>query len=224
MGETTQFGIPVSALQQLLQNMREKAQKARKSKRMRWFPKSILKDLNPLVKEIKQYNDDLDRPSEEVKALIKENDAGKDAPCCKCFSLTLWLEKFFSWWHSWNNDSFDAVDKQALKDDVKETLHQVREILELLSREDFEKRLNRGPVKRPCGVPKKPGFTVGLDEPLRKLKAEILRDGVSILVLTGLGGSGKTTLATKLCWDEQVKGKCLILFGYVMPHIHNLAN
>ncbi|KAL5184416.1 putative disease resistance protein [Glycine soja] len=61
-------------------------------------------------------------------------------------------------------------------------------------------------VKRPFGVPEEPEFTVGLDAPLRELKMELLKEGVSIIVLTGLGGSGKTTLATKLCWDEQVIG------------------
>ncbi|RDX84551.1 putative disease resistance protein, partial [Mucuna pruriens] len=63
------------------------------------------------------------------------------------------------------------------------------------------------PIKRPFGVPEKPKFTVGLDVPLSKLKMEVLNEAVSIIVLTGLGGSGKTTLATMLCWDEQVVGK-----------------
>ncbi|AES78134.1 hypothetical protein MTR_7g024990 [Medicago truncatula] len=31
----------------------------------------------------------------------------------------------------------------------------------------------------------------------------------SFLLLQSLGGLGKTTLATKLCWDEQVKGKSM---------------
>lgn len=61
-------------------------------------------------------------------------------------------------------------------------------------------------VKRPFGVPEEPEFTVGLDAPLRELKMELLKEGVSIIVLTGLGGSGKTTLVTKLCWDELVIG------------------
>jgi adenylylsulfate kinase-like enzyme len=34
----------------------------------------------------------------------------------------------------------------------------------------------------------------------------MMKDGVSVLVLTGLGGSGKSTLAKKLCWDPQIKG------------------
>ncbi|XP_014506476.1 probable disease resistance protein At5g66900 [Vigna radiata var. radiata] len=62
-------------------------------------------------------------------------------------------------------------------------------------------------IKRPFGIPEKPEFTVGLDVPLKKLKLNVLSEGSSVIVLTGLGGSGKTTLATVLCWDEQVLGK-----------------
>ncbi|KAL2962927.1 hypothetical protein AAZX31_17G171700 [Glycine max] len=62
-------------------------------------------------------------------------------------------------------------------------------------------------VKRPFDVPEEPEFIVGLDAPLSELKMELLKEGVSIIVLTGLGGSGKTTLITKLCWDELVIGK-----------------
>ena len=212
-----------STQQQAFENILEKVEKDRKSEQTRRVYKLTLQGLTSLAEEIKQYNEDLDRPREEIKALIKENDAGEDASCCKCSSLSLWWDKFCSWWHRRNNDTFDADAKQALRDDVKETLHKVREILELLSRENFEKRLlNYGLVKRPCGVPEMPTFSVGLDEPLRKLKAQVLRDGVSILVLTGLGGSGKTTLATKLCCDEQVKGTWLLPFGYLMPD--KLAN
>ena len=206
MVETTQ--------QEKLENILEKVEKDQRSEQTRRVYKSTLKGSTILAEEIKQYNEDLDPPREEIKALIKEN----DAPRCKCPSWSRLWGKCFFWnpfrrarlWHRGSNDSLYAVDKQALSEDVNETLHKVREILELLSRENLEKRLlNCGPVKRPCGVPEKPAFTVGLDEPLRKLKAEILRDGVSVLVLTGLGGSGKTTLATQLCWDEQVKGKVL---------------
>nr|KYP47978.1 putative disease resistance protein At5g66900 family [Cajanus cajan] len=62
-------------------------------------------------------------------------------------------------------------------------------------------------IKRPFGVPEKPEFSVGLDLTLSKLKMELLKEGVSIILLTGFGGSGKTTLAAELCWDKQVKGK-----------------
>ncbi|RDX61666.1 hypothetical protein CR513_60089, partial [Mucuna pruriens] len=80
------------------------------------------------------------------------------------------------------------------------SLNDVREILELLDIKNFEKKLNGvgTPIKCSYGVSENPEFTVGLGVPLSKLKMEVLRDGMSTLLLTGLGGSGKTTLATKL--------------------------
>ncbi|KAK2372728.1 putative disease resistance protein [Trifolium repens] len=57
-----------------------------------------------------------------------------------------------------------------------------------------------------CGAPDEPQC-IGMDVPLTKLKLKMMKDGVSVLVLTGLGGSGKTTLAKKLCWDPQIKDK-----------------
>ncbi|XP_050388142.1 probable disease resistance protein At5g66900 [Argentina anserina] len=56
-------------------------------------------------------------------------------------------------------------------------------------------------------VPVPPRVIVGLYVPLRDLKMKLLWDPeVSMLVLTAPGGCGKTTLATKFCQDEDVKG------------------
>ncbi|XP_010255125.1 PREDICTED: probable disease resistance protein At5g66900 [Nelumbo nucifera] len=57
-----------------------------------------------------------------------------------------------------------------------------------------------------CAVPELPSLTVGLDVPLKELKMMLLRKDVKVLVLCAPGGCGKTTLATMLCQDEQVKG------------------
>nr|KYP47979.1 putative disease resistance protein At5g66900 family [Cajanus cajan] len=169
--------------------------------------------MTTVVQEIKQYNEQLDPPREEINTLIKEKDAGEELVCISCSRTVRWL-KFLSWlplfrnrlWYN-KNDSFAEDDKQV--NSIKHTLYKVREILELLDIENFEQKL-RGvgtPIKCPYGVPRNPEFTLGLGVPLSKLKMEILGDGMSILLLTGMGGSGKTTLATKLCWDEEVKGK-----------------
>ncbi|KAK9948822.1 hypothetical protein M0R45_004383 [Rubus argutus] len=56
-------------------------------------------------------------------------------------------------------------------------------------------------------VPELPRFTVGLDTHLNELKMKLLKDGVSMLVLTAPGGCGKTTLANMLYHDQDVKGK-----------------
>jgi ATP/maltotriose-dependent transcriptional regulator MalT len=62
-----------------------------------------------------------------------------------------------------------------------------------------------------CAVPELPHLTVGLEAPLEELKRKILHDGrVPMIVVTAPGGCGKTTLATKFCQDQQVKGMVFI--------------
>ncbi|CAL5197670.1 unnamed protein product [Lathyrus oleraceus] len=178
-------------------------EKARNNKRTRTLLRSTLKDLTPLVKDINQYNQHLNQPRAEINSLLQENVA------CKCSSHnTLW-NKCLSLFR--NGSYVVDEDSQSLTvKDVKETLYKVREILELINNENFEHKLNEDgepPIKSPFGIPENPEFTVGLDIPFTKLKMELLKDGSSTLVLTGLGGLGKTTLATKLCWDEHVKAK-----------------
>ncbi|KAG4987838.1 hypothetical protein JHK85_030821 [Glycine max] len=55
-----------------------------------------------------------------------------------------------------------------------------------------------------CGAIEEPEC-IGMDQHLKQLKIDLLKDGVSVLVLTGLGESGKTTLAKKICWNPQIK-------------------
>ncbi|XP_054776858.1 probable disease resistance protein At5g66900 [Prosopis cineraria] len=92
------------------------------------------------------------------------------------------------------------VELDGVKD-VKETLKQVTQILQVMSKKE-----NSG-HKIKCLPPQNPELVVGMDEPFSSLKMELLKDGTSALGLTGLPGSGKTTLATKLCADDRVKGK-----------------
>ncbi|KAL5187052.1 putative disease resistance protein [Glycine soja] len=204
MEETTERVALQERLRMMSSEIVEKGQSSESNKQIL---RSTLKDNAPVVLEIKQYNEHLNPPREEINTLIGEKDA-KEKFVCRCFSkcLSLFLCRF----GQKRGHSFAGGEKQALvAKDIEENLYKMREILELLSKGSFEKNLGGvgGPMKCPFGVPQKPEFTVGLDEPLSKLKVEVLRDGVSVVLLTGLGGTGKTTLATKLCWDEQVKGK-----------------
>ncbi|XP_039054417.1 probable disease resistance protein At5g66900 [Hibiscus syriacus] len=56
-------------------------------------------------------------------------------------------------------------------------------------------------------VPEPRGEVVGFDEPLKELKMKLFKDGVSIIVVSAPGGSGKTTLVKQLCQDAEIKEK-----------------
>ncbi|XP_058735739.1 probable disease resistance protein At5g66900 [Vicia villosa] len=202
MSSATQILSLTTRFHDILNKISQILEKARNNKRTRRLLRSTLRDLTPLVKDINQYNQHLNQPRLEINSLIQENVA------CKCSSHnTLW-SKCLSWF---GNGSSVVDDSESLTvKDVRETLYKVRKILELINNENFEQKLNENggaPFKSSFGVPENPEFTVGLDIPFTKLKIELLKDGSSTLVLTGLGGLGKTTLATKLCWDEHVKAK-----------------
>jgi len=114
--------------------------------------------------------------------------------------------------HKKNKDDFDS-DSDAVANDKpkmgKDTFYEFKEIL-IINNKNFDKKISGtgGSIfKVPFGVPENSEFTVGLDLQMIKLKMELLKDGSSTLLLTGLGGMGKTTLATKLCLDQLVKGK-----------------
>lgn len=107
--------------------------------------------------------------------------------------------------HKKNKGDFDS-DSHDKPKMGKDTFYEFKEIL-FINNKNIDKKISGSIFKGPFGVPENPEFTVGLDLQMIKLKMELLKDGSSTLLLTGLGGMGKTTLATKLCLDQQVKGK-----------------
>ncbi|XP_054823428.1 probable disease resistance protein At5g66900 [Prosopis cineraria] len=187
MGERAQLieGADLAAVfQRLLKKIRQMIDDAHKNKNRLQIFRSTLKDFTPLVEDIKRFNDGLDRPTKEIEELIQEREAGdRHSSTVKCFS------------------SFNSTLENDGVKDVKETLNEVRQVLQVMS----EKENSGHGIK--CLPPQKPEPVIGMDESFWSLKMELLKDGTSIVGLTGLAGSGKTTLATKLCGDNEVKGK-----------------
>lgn len=75
-----------------------------------------------------------------------------------------------------------------------------------------------------CSPPKPRLEPVGLEIPLNELRKKLLMDelSASLNVISAPGGCGKTTLATTLCQDEQIKGThfvylfLFLFFGFFM--------
>ncbi|KAK4262258.1 hypothetical protein QN277_027840 [Acacia crassicarpa] len=190
----------VVSFQKLLKKINEMIEKAHKKRSRLQIFRLILKDSTSLVEDIKNLNDHLDRPRKEIEKLIQEKEAG-DELVGKSRKICLW--EFLGIYLPFNSRG----EKNEMARDVKETLEKVREILKTMSKDNSEHKIT-------CLPPQNTEIVIGMEEPLLRLKMEVLKDGASTLKdgastleLTGLPGSGKTTLARKLCSDGQVKGK-----------------
>ncbi|KAJ7951597.1 Disease resistance protein [Quillaja saponaria] len=169
--------------------------------------KSTLESIAPVIHEIQKYHEQLDRKKEELRGLIKQMEEGKEL-VLKCSKIPRW--KIWSKPHY--HDELCELDKaleRFFKFDL--TVQTARTGLETLVKVDeiHNKVMNSvvTEMKDLCAPPPPPKFTVGLDGHVEELKRRLLKGGVSVIVLTAAGGLGKSTLAKKLCWDKQVKGK-----------------
>lgn len=166
----------------------------------------------PLVDQIQCINEQLDRSQSETSRLIALLQDGKGlvSKCAKVHSWDVYRRYRYSKKILKLEESllrFVNVDMSvAGARDNKEVLQEVRSISHKLDRlttgssdgDDGEGWLAAGEL---------PSLTVGLELALREVKDELNRDGVSVLVVSGPPGSGKTTLASKLCREKDIKAK-----------------
>ncbi|ONH96589.1 hypothetical protein PRUPE_7G138800 [Prunus persica] len=170
--------------------------------------KSTLDSLQPVIKEREKYDS-----KEGLENFAMQMEEGVKL-VYKCSKVGVW-----SWCRKYRyTRKLDELDKclqrlvEVLKvqgiRDVKETLVSLRNIETVLHRIEGNLVMQNQPEKINgwSSVPEPPPVTVGLDVPLKELKIKLLKDDVSMLVLTAAGGCGKTTLAKKFCQDQEVKG------------------
>lgn len=176
--------------------------------------KSALDCLEPLIEVIPEYGKELDRPEEELQKFTIQMKEGIQL-IHKCSKVRAWNAYKR---HKYANELVE-LDKslQRLMDilkvlgirDAKKTLATVKNIETRFQQIDEKFVVQNIPSKKIeawSAVPELPPLTVGLEGPLKELKLMLLKDGVSMLVLTAPGGCGKTTLATKFCQDAEVRG------------------
>ncbi|CBI23293.3 unnamed protein product, partial [Vitis vinifera] len=155
-----------------------------------------LKSINPSILEMKKLNDQLDHPKEELEKLIQILKDGEKlihecskVSCCNYFKKWRYANKIKALDGSLLN--FFQVELQAI------LLRSSTQVLVLLK----SKKFSLGS----CEATDPPAFMVGLDVPLKELKRRLFTDGESRIVVSAPGGCGKTTLAKRLCHDQQVK-------------------
>ncbi|CAL0312720.1 unnamed protein product [Lupinus luteus] len=204
-------GALVGELLSAVLEMKDKAVKFRPTLEQLEF---TLKSLGPVINEIENLNRQLDRPKEETESLINQMKRGKEL-VLECSKVRWWKCCYMANYQ----DELQALDDSILRffqldmqghtrRDGAETLVEVKMIHTEIKKLNFGPRNDRMELKGLCSPPEPPPFIVGLDVPMRELKLKLLQDqvGVSVVNVTGAGGSGKTTLAKMICWDDQVRG------------------
>ncbi|KAE7999554.1 hypothetical protein FH972_003970 [Carpinus fangiana] len=187
--------------------------------------RSRLGPLVPLVEQIRRLNREVGHPEEEIKSLIEQMKKGTKL-VSKCSKI--------GWWNYCKKFKY-ASKLCELEEEIVRFFQfdlqasSVRNGLETLARvntigENMNLVVRNGGVS--CAVPRPPEFVVGLDVHVKQLKMLLLKEEVSLLVLTAPGGCGKTTLVKMLCKDKEIKetpnlkvivGKLFQHKGYQVP-------
>jgi len=205
IGEAALGAVFGEAFSQLFETVKDVVNKARMFESILADLQSTLASLVPLVEEIRRLNREVGHPEQEIKSLIEQMKKGKKL-VLKCSKISWWnycmKSQYATKLCELDKDigRFFQIDLQAWNArNVLETLAGVNAI-----RKNMNLAVKNGGVS--CSVPPPPDFIVGLDVHMKKLKMQLLKEEVSVLVLTAPGGCGKTTLVKMLCQDEEIKG------------------
>ena len=183
--------------------------------------------LLPLTKEIDSMQNELDLGSGELKKLMET--------IKKAYVLVLKLKDDDVWFFEKSKYAreIEDINKDMTKFcDITLQVLQYRNQLKLLNLGGnvvdmvygLGKKIDGLSVPVPvfkdlCSVPKLNKAPVGFAWPLMELKKRLLDDAVVNLVVSAPPGCGKTTLATQLCHDADVKGGPI-----KFPSLHFLLN
>ncbi|XP_050291609.1 probable disease resistance protein At5g66900 isoform X2 [Quercus robur] len=192
----------------LQKTVKDVVSKARQFKGLLRNLDSTLDLLADTVKKIERSNQQRGRAVEKTQSLIEEMKKGEEL-VRKCLQIPWWnlvlIVKYSSKLYKLDKAilRFCQVDLQL---HGTMTVFETREIVSDISQRMDSIRSVETP-KVSFAVRQPPDFTVGFDMPMKELKTLLLKEEVTLLVLTAPGGCGKTTLVQMLCQDEIIKGK-----------------
>ncbi|KAI9089151.1 hypothetical protein K1719_029430 [Acacia pycnantha] len=169
--------------------------------------------LTPLIRQMKAHDETLDRPLDQIERMLTEFQESEKL-VRKYSNPRWWKSLSLPFYHDRLQGRAKKLERAITIDMQVYTARDVKEILSTLSTlkeimlTSFSGLTGKGTVIEGLyGAPEKPKYTVGLDGALNRTKNELLNGDEPVLVLTGLPGSGKTTMAKELCWDPHVKAK-----------------
>ncbi|KAF8020249.1 hypothetical protein BT93_G0834 [Corymbia citriodora subsp. variegata] len=178
----------------------------------------------PIINDWDEFNKRLDRSPTEMRPIKELLDKGKGLveKCSRIHLLNAWKRYTHSNKLAAYNaellgefklyiELLDARNNSETLCEVKELRRGVQEVKELI----HSGQVNGGALHSGLGasgnlaVPDAPDFIVGsvVEASLKKLREQLLEEGVSVIVVTAPGGCGKTTLLKKLCHDMDIEGK-----------------
>ena len=171
---------------------------------------STLDRLATTVTDIEQLNQLLNRPVEETRSLIEEMTRGRDLvqECLQIPRWNLYLRfKYSSKLTKLEEDIVRFCQVELQLYGARNGLEIRRIVSDMSQRMDSIRSVETPKVS--FAVREPPDFTVGFDMPMKELKTLLLKEEVTLLLLTAPGGCGKTTLVQMLCQDEKIKGTSL---------------
>lgn len=169
--------------------------------------KSTLDSIISTVDEIAMLNKELDagKPdaTEKLMEHIKKGQeivrkCSENGGCCSCFKKPRYAKELVALEKSIQTFCQVVMQVQQTRD--------LKQILKDVQQTTQSNRAERDGTLLSCSVPAAPKIVVGLDGAVQYLKDELIKDGVSIIVISAPEGYGKTTLAIKFCRDEEVEG------------------
>ncbi|KAK7848880.1 putative disease resistance protein, partial [Quercus suber] len=167
---------------------------------------ATLESLESLVKEIRRLNLALDLPEKEIERLVKlmKNGTKLVDKCSKIQPYNIFSKAYYALKIKELNEAIEKFCKVELQVQIGRTTLQT-----LVGVNDIRERMNNQRMRfglRTLSVSRPRDYIVGLDLPLKELKMELKKKEEQVLLLTALGGCGKTTLVKMLCWDDEIKG------------------
>ncbi|XP_031387462.1 probable disease resistance protein At5g66900 isoform X1 [Punica granatum] len=160
----------------------------------------------PLVKQIEELNTTLNRRNDEVEKLVDLLQSGQ--------SLVKKCTEKVRWWNCCFKRPSYAGELLKLEEELNRYFQEIVQLQQRRDQMEMLVKINQIHAAFPgtggyggCAVPEAPKFVVGLEVHLMELKTRLLTsNGTRMIIVSASGGCGKTTLITKLCHDEEIKG------------------